>query len=129
MSLAAQVLRALRGLGRLVGLELRAYDATRLRRASANHTFRMGVLVAHEPATPAPLHGYEFPFHGYEAADAVVSEVNLYASPDASATPFDSMSNPGPGLAWIVALCVVSVALSGCVAEERKPVGPSVASF
>src|SRR5712664_3444304 len=37
------------------------------------------------------------------------------------------MSSPGAGLAWIVALCVVSVALSGCAAEERKPVGSSVA--
>ena len=37
------------------------------------------------------------------------------------------MSNPGLGLAWIVALCAVSVALSGCAAEERKPAGPSVA--
>jgi imidazolonepropionase-like amidohydrolase len=37
------------------------------------------------------------------------------------------MSNRGPGPAWIVALCVVSVALSGCATEERKPIGFSVA--
>src|SRR5207249_2633142 len=67
LALAAEVLRALRGLARLVGLELRAHDPAGLRRdalgaiaevarraggALADHTFRMGVLVAHEGATP-----------------------------------------------------------------------------